>query len=549
MEGTRLTSRAPLAFGAGMASVLAVVSLVAHAPFETRTTLLRAIGVSASRTVQDYVLLGVALAMAAVLAWLLRRHARRAAPPQLAPYLMVIAWLCALVAAGFGPMNREHYFDVGDNFHYYLGAKYARELGYDKHYECVATALEEKGRNLPKRYRDLRDNDVQSLDEALDGGAREACRALFERDRWKEFRRDVRRFRNWQEFKDLERRFRDHGYNGTPVWTVVSGTITNALPLSTGVQTSLGLLNLLFITGALTLVLYAFGWELGLCYAVLFWTQYADRYLLSGALLRYLPISVLLTACALLKLGRARAAGACFGLAAGLLVFPSLFLVAAGLYLAIQLVMVRGDLRALSGDARRAFDLVWTGGLTFVALCGLAAAYHGGFEIFGAFLDKMATNSGRLADGRIGLLFNFLWLGEGASPARWITGLALLAALAFSYRRADVLTFVVLIGFTLFFVAFPTVRYYYTGWVALPLALHAAPSSSGSRGTLLALFLLSALCFALAPHVSHALIHNTLLTGGLTAVLIALAVPRVARALGGGVPGPAFGSSKFTLSS
>jgi len=502
--------------------------------------------------VQERVLLGTAIACAVLLLWAMFRTPQRPLSARLAPWLLVASIACVGAGASQHFFGRAYYFDVGDNFHYYLGAKYSHELRYDRHYECVATALESQGRTLPGRYRDLRDNRLRKTADALQKGARETCLKAFSTARWESFQQDVRLYRNWHPFERFEHRFKDHGYNGTPVWTVLAGSLANAVPLSATSQTWLAQLNLVFLAAALGLVIRAFGWELGLLYSILFWVQYADRFALGGAFLRYLPISLLSAGAALYKLERPGWAGVCVGMAAGLLVFPGLFLAAATAYLVLSLARDR----ALTPEGKATLRFLIVAGCTLAACIVLSAVYAGGFETWQAFFEKMRLNSGRLAIGRIGFLFNFLWpkpittdpngydsalallhnpgpLGLSLNHLRWVLASLLVGALVFSYRKASALSFTIILGFALFFIGFPTVRYYYMGFVALPLALHAAPASHGARAILAALCLLSAACYALDGVASHAFLHNTLLSMGLTAVLIALAVPKVAMSLRG----------------
>jgi hypothetical protein len=552
MDAPPQPKRVAYAVSAFMLLAVVVVGAVTLVPFATRASYLPPL-----RILQEQVLLGAAVLLFAVLVGAALRLKSQPLPARFEHALTALAIVCATASIATAALHRPQSFDVGDDSHYVLGAKYVRELGYDKHYECVGTALRELGLNPPNRYRNLRNNTKRRLDVAPGSRAEERCHEAFSEERWAEFRNDVALFHGWQSSREIKHRFMDHGYNGTPVWSTVSGSVANAWPISEHFLTVLGLLNGVWLAAAFALLLRAFGWEMGLIYVVLFWINYADRYILGGAAFRFLPLSLLLSGAALWRLEKPKTAGACFGLAGALLVFPGLFLAAAGLYFALHLVAARGRIRALGLEARRAFEVVAAGGCTVVAAGLIAALYHGGFIVYGDFIRKMDLNSGRLADGRIGFLFNFLWpksftaeplgyrrelqnlyeahaLGLTLDHLRLVLACALVVLLVFAYRRANALTFTLIVGFALFFVGFPTVRYYYMGWVALPLALHAAPSALSSRLVLGVFALMSALCFALDRHVTHGFLHNTLLTMGFTAILVALAVPQVAAAISAG---------------
>jgi hypothetical protein len=550
MDASPQPKRVVHAFVVAMLLVLIVVGTTALlVPFTTRVRYL-----PAWRPLQEQVLLGASVLLFGLLVDAALRFKSRPLPARFEQALTALAIVCATCSIAMAALGRKEAFDVGDNSHYVLGAKYANELRYDKHYECVGVAYRELGIKPPARYRNLRTNEKRKLNVAPGSRAEKRCHRAFDEERWQEFKGDVELFRGWQDPHIVAHRFRDHGYNGTPVWTVVVSTVANAWPLSDHFQTVLGLLNGVWLAAAFALVLRAFGWEMGLIYIVLFWVNYTDRYFLGGAAFRFLPLSLVLSGAALWKLERPKSAGACLGLASALLIFPGLFLAAAGLYFALCLASVRGRIRELGAEAKRAFQVVAAGGCTVVIAGLVAAAYHGGFSVYGDFLRKMDINSGRLADGRIGFLFNFLWpksftaeprgyraelenlyeahwLGLTLDHLRMVLACALFALLVLAYRRANALSFTLVIGFALFFFGFPTVRYYYMGWVALPLALHAAPAARSSRLILAVFALMSALCFALDEQVTHGFLHNTLLTMGFTAILIALAWPRVAGAV------------------
>jgi hypothetical protein len=549
MDASPQPKRAVHAYVVAMLLALAAVGAATRVPFTTRLRYLPDV-----RAVQEQVLLGAAVLLLGLLIGAAIRWRSQPLPARFEHALTALAVICATASIAAATLQRQQAFDVGDNSHYVLGAKYASELRYDKHYECVGVAYRELGIKPPARYRNLRNNKKGKLDVAPGSRAEQRCHKSFSEERWREFKGDVALFYPWQTRSRIEHRFGDHGYNGTPVWTVLAGTVTNAWPISEGVQTVLGLLNGVWLAGAFALVLRAFGWEMGLVYILLFWINYADRYVLGGAAFRFLPLSLVLSGAAFWKLERPKSAGACLGLAGALLIFPGLFLAATGLYFAIHFTAARGRIRALGAEAKNAFQVVAAGGVTVIAAGLIAALYHRGFDIYADFLRKMEINSGRLADGRIGFLFNFLWpksftaeprgygpelqnlheallLGLTLDHVRVALAVILLALLVHAYRRANALSFALIVGFALFFFGFPTVRYYYMGWVALPLAVHAAPSALASRLVLAVFALVSALCFLLDEHVTHGFLHNTLITMGFTGILLALAWPRVAAAV------------------
>jgi len=110
-----------------------------------------------------------------------------------------------------------HYHDAA---HYFLGAKYAPELGYTRLYDCLATAAWQEQRwpsDARQPVRDLRSNKLRSLSETLNNGS--LCTTGFTPSRWADFRRDVVFFQSQLHPAAWGALLTDHGYNATPVWT------------------------------------------------------------------------------------------------------------------------------------------------------------------------------------------------------------------------------------------------------------------------------------------------------------------------------------------
>ena len=111
-----------------------------------------------------------------------------------------------------------------DAFHYYVGARYFRELGYAQLYRCALAADLEAGLDPGPRLRDLETNRLLPATTQLD--AARACRARFAPERWQAFARDLDWFRArlapraWQQIRE------DHGFNGSPVWLLAADRVT-----------------------------------------------------------------------------------------------------------------------------------------------------------------------------------------------------------------------------------------------------------------------------------------------------------------------------------
>ena len=91
-----------------------------------------------------------------------------------------------------GPIQQVRHAHLRDAFHYYVGAKYFRELGYTRLYECVAIAdldVELKFNVARRLTRDLATNDIGRPTAVVKDPTR--CTAHFSDERWSMFKRDI----------------------------------------------------------------------------------------------------------------------------------------------------------------------------------------------------------------------------------------------------------------------------------------------------------------------------------------------------------------------
>jgi hypothetical protein len=155
----------------------------------------------------------------------------------------------------------------------------------------------------------------------------DACKSHFTPQRWEDFKRDVRYFRNSNELEYWNRMQTDHGYNPPPVWTLLGHALASLHAADARFFKVLAALDLALLVAMFLAVYWAFGWRV-LCVALVFWgCQYPASYGWTGsAFLRQDWIfSLVVTAC-LLKKGWHGAAGATFACSALLRVFPGVLL-------------------------------------------------------------------------------------------------------------------------------------------------------------------------------------------------------------------------------
>lgn len=145
-------------------------------------------------------------------------------------------------------------------FHYYLGSKYFKELGYDGLYE-EALKADQQGHKRFRNARYYRDMKTYGMKRA--GPVRHAPRrAVWTRERWRAFKRDVATIGRLESRRFWVDPLRDRGFNPPPGWTLLGGTAAKLAdprnPLESGLLMCIdpGLLLLAFALSVRTYGLF-----------------------------------------------------------------------------------------------------------------------------------------------------------------------------------------------------------------------------------------------------------------------------------------------------
>lgn len=215
-----------------------------------------------------------------------------------------------------------------EQFHFYLGAKYQKEVGWFDLY-IAAIMADRETVNVMAGLTKTRDNhtfEEMPVEKALEQAPR--IRAKFSDERWAAFKADwVTMVRTWP-WMNWVGVMNDHGNSNSPAWSLVAAPIASMVPLSIPNQSLLGCIDLWLMLALFLVVYETFGVRLAgpalflwACVPVVF--DY-----LGGSFLRWDWLFALgLAACALEK-KRYGMAGALFGFSVATKLFPLFFGVA-----------------------------------------------------------------------------------------------------------------------------------------------------------------------------------------------------------------------------
>lgn len=470
--------------------------------------------------------------------------------------------LAVLVLSGFLNYSRlgtdvwTKRVDVYDLLHYYVNAKYADELGYLDLYPAILQAdAENGGPFFPQVEYMAQDETGHHRAPVAEGIARGRVvrDTRFTPARWEAFVHDVLVLQRELGCRDRSKRTRrclrelnpemwnelvlDHGFNGTPAWTVLAQPLANAVPV--GSVKLLGYLDVALLLAALAAVGWASGGDAALWTALFLLVTYSTRWpYLSWGFLRYDWIAGLLLATAFLRRpgGRwgAALAGIFAGWAAVLRFFPAMWMWGP---------LCRGLWGLWERELRRPLlVLAGTFLLSVGALQAAATARYGPAFVAEHFENMMDHNRAeQLSSRRIGLALALAtepWTGmaleerisdetrarvEAQAPLRYVIAAVSVVALGFGLRRkGDDEAFAW--GFLPFF-AFTTASYYYYVARAPLVAVHAAGlDGARHRAGLAVLLALEAGSSALEVGATG---HRMLLIGLLAWSLAAYAVLQV----------------------
>ncbi|CAK0769897.1 membrane hypothetical protein [Gammaproteobacteria bacterium] len=286
-------------------------------------------------------LLGLALLIWG--AWLTRKGRSNEHKKLRDGLLALLGIIAGAAYINLGAFHFSSFIHDWDTFHYYIGSKYFRELEYDRLYECTAIADWEAGferRVELRKMMNLRTNEMELTTEILRHPER--CKSHFSEERWASFQNDITWFRDRMTAKRWEDLQTDHGFNGTPVWTIAGTILSNTGPASDTQIVILDAIDCFLMLGMVGFIWWAFGWRV-LCIALLVYsTNFPNRwYWTGGSLLRYDWLLWTVAAVCLARKERYFLSGAAIGYAILLRIFPGFLMLGPAVAMVLQLFRKR----------------------------------------------------------------------------------------------------------------------------------------------------------------------------------------------------------------
>jgi hypothetical protein len=264
----------------------------------------------------------------------------------------------ALAGRGGARVERHQLFQFHEFYHYYLGAKYFRELGYLGLYDCTALADEEMAAEEVAQprirgvVRDLGDVLANKTSTAAVSNCQGVWRGRFSAMRWAAFKRDLGELRRLVPDERWNEVVNDKGFNPSPSFVLLASAVANSIPIRAGgapTYLAVTALDLLLLLACFMTLRSSFGATVAVLAAVYFGASFLGAFgYLGGAVLRFTWVAAVVLSLAALRRGFWTLSGALLGWAACERLFPVGFAVGAVFPLAFRSLRGAPHRRALA---------------------------------------------------------------------------------------------------------------------------------------------------------------------------------------------------------
>lgn len=360
----------------------------------------------------------IALGAFAVIGWGYRlTQARRGAYKQQDRDRVLLALGLAgfLAYFNFGQLHFGNFIHAWDTFHYYMGAKYFPEINYELLYDCSVIAETEDARTPDevkkigeRALTDLRTN-VMLKASVVQQNPQE-CKQHFTPARWQAWKQDIRFFKTLVTGQRWVEMHHDHGFNATPVWTLLGRLLADTGPATKDKLTNLNLLDPLYLVLTALILWWAFGPRVFAVALIVLGANFPNRfYWTGGAYLRYDWLFYLVAVVCLLKKEKWALAGAALSYAALLRLFPGLLIVGP-LVAGVELYRLRGQTEPGAPKKRflerldpRWLKFIGGGAIATALLLSLSFAFVGGVDTWQRFAHNTSKHAATPLTNHMGL--------------------------------------------------------------------------------------------------------------------------------------------------
>lgn len=295
------------------------------------------------------------------------------------------------------PIGNLHQSEIA---HYYIGAKYYKEIGYKDFYRELARNEIKNGRGIMIERTQIRDLEKYELfSGSRVYGELLSAHSNLSPSGSAQLSKDVDNIRTLFGYAHYQNILTDHGYNGSPLYTAIFGFLFKMFPASYSFFTVMALLDILLLIGGLTLIWLAFGPLAGTVSSLIIGLGEPWSYLWTGGSVgRYLWFFLFCLGFALLRKNNRLLSMSILCVAGLLRIFPFVFV------LGISLNFIFNVLKNKTTDV----NYRWIYGAVLVLAIGFAIpifAYN--FDIYPQFLEKMRLHAQNQSLNRITLSYIF----------------------------------------------------------------------------------------------------------------------------------------------
>lgn len=349
-------------------------------------------------------------------------------------FLMITVVTILVFTQSNFPQKVKRKLHLWNAFHYVLGTKYFKEVGYFDLYKAVLLADQEERKIFSPRdnTRDQHTYKKIPIAQAIKAARSEGIRERFTHERWNDFKADMETILRQRRDEFWKLPIADRGFNPSPAWLILHEPLLNKVgKLSEYKLMALCYAQLPFYLVVAILLWWAFGLRTTGLFFLFFILYIGNGSRVVGGYFTYDWFFLTIGAVALIKKGHPIAGGPLLGYAAMMRGFPALL----ALYPTVQWIIA--ILRWKCPEKRHTLFLVSLA-LSCILLFLLSGTTSRGLSSWMDWKEKVQVHSAHqgASSARVGLLF--LFANSTMKPVKGEVRLERIAQNKWKYRVAQV---------------------------------------------------------------------------------------------------------------